>query len=87
MQLPRRVQNSFTGLVSQDGPEQRSQQLQACLAGSMLLLLKRYLLASYSLSAERVRQYHPNDTDRRRCALAWGAVLRWSSTSCLAWPG
>ena len=45
---------------------QQQRLLDACTAASMLLLVKQYLLAAYSLSAERVRQFHPADSERRK---------------------
>ena len=59
----RSVSMASTAQVS----EARQQRLlDACTAACMLLLVKQYLRAAYSLTAERVRQFHPSDSEQRK---------------------
>ena len=57
---------TLTMHLAQLSEAQQQRWLDACTVASMLLLVKQYLLSAYSLSAERVRQFHPSDSEKRK---------------------
>ena len=57
---------TLTTHFAQMSEAQQQRWLDACTVASMLLLVKQYLLSAYSLSAERVRQFHPSDSEKRK---------------------
>ena len=52
--------------LAQMSEAQQQRWLDACTVASMLLLVKQYLLSAYNLSSERVRQFHPSDSEKRK---------------------